>query len=198
MNRYEQTPTRPLAILTLAIAAAVGIGATPLAAQAAPKKAAKKAPAKKKAAAPVAPPLADADDAQKAAYERVYLGTYDCEFGQTMTVEPNPKKEAWTLVKFQKYAFDMKPVLSSTGAIRLEGAKNDSLVVQIANKSMLMDTRRGVRLVDECRTGTQKTAEEAAKAAAAAGSAPASLFAPAAAPASAAASSAASAASGAQ
>jgi len=46
--------------------------------------------------------------------------------------------------------FVTKPVLSSTGALRLEDVKGVGLLLQIANKSMLMDTRQGVRLVDAC------------------------------------------------
>ena len=37
----------------------------------------------------------------------------------------------------------MKPVLSSTGALRLEDVKGRVLMLQIANKSMLMDTQAG-------------------------------------------------------
>jgi len=44
----------------------------------------------------------------------------------------------------------MKPVLSSTGALRLEDVKGVGLLIQIANKSMLMDTKAGKRLVDDC------------------------------------------------
>jgi hypothetical protein len=44
----------------------------------------------------------------------------------------------------------MKPVLSSTGALRLEDVKGRMLMIQIANKSMVMDTQIGQRLVDGC------------------------------------------------
>jgi hypothetical protein len=44
----------------------------------------------------------------------------------------------------------MKPVLSSTGAIRLEDVHGQTLMVQIASKSMLLDVKAGKRLVDEC------------------------------------------------
>jgi hypothetical protein len=45
----------------------------------------------------------------------------------------------------------MKPVRSSTGALRLEEVGNGPmLMVQIPTKSMLMDTVRGRRIVDAC------------------------------------------------
>ena len=44
----------------------------------------------------------------------------------------------------------MKPVLSSTGALRLEDVKGRMLMLQIANKSMLLDTQVGQRIVDGC------------------------------------------------
>ena len=53
-------------------------------------------------------------------------------------------------VVFGKNTYTMKPVLSSTGAVRLEDVKGKTLMLQIAYKSMLMDTQAGRRLVDEC------------------------------------------------
>jgi hypothetical protein len=44
----------------------------------------------------------------------------------------------------------MKPVTTSTGAIRLEDEKAGAVWLQLANKSMLMDQKNGRRLADEC------------------------------------------------
>ena len=44
----------------------------------------------------------------------------------------------------------MKPVLSSTGAIRLEDVHGETLMVQIASKSMLLNVKTARRIVDEC------------------------------------------------
>jgi hypothetical protein len=56
----------------------------------------------------------------------------------------------------------MKPVSSSTGALRLEDVKGVALLLQIANKSMLMDTKVGQRLVDGCVHEKQRAAAAAA------------------------------------
>jgi hypothetical protein len=59
----------------------------------------------------------------------------------------------------------MKPVLSSTGALRLEDVTGRTLMIQIANKSMLLDTKIGQRLLDDCVHPEQEKLMAAAKAA---------------------------------
>jgi hypothetical protein len=59
----------------------------------------------------------------------------------------------------------MKPVESQTGAIRLEDVKGETLVVQIAAKSMLLNVKTGQRLLDGC--VSDKHREASAKIAAA-------------------------------
>ena len=53
-------------------------------------------------------------------------------------------------------------MLSSTGALRLEDVKGRMLMLQIANKSMLMDTQLGQRVVDGCVHEKQRLATAAA------------------------------------
>jgi len=53
----------------------------------------------------------------------------------------------------------MKPVLSNTGAIRLEDVKGAALLIQILTKSMLMDVKAGRRMVDGCVHEVQRAAE---------------------------------------
>ncbi|MET0517866.1 MAG: hypothetical protein ABW005_03415 [Burkholderiaceae bacterium] len=132
---------------------------------------ASKGKAKPAKAEPPAPaPLADAGEEQLAATERAYLGTYDCEFKQSVSITRNIKP-GYLDVSWQKFVFTMKPVLSSTGALRLEDVTGRTLMIQIANKSMLMDTHLGQRLVDECLHPAQRAAIEAARVARAAAAA---------------------------
>jgi hypothetical protein len=119
---------------------------------------------------PEPPPLADASEEQLAATERAYLGTYDCEFQQSVAITRN-LKPGYLDVMWQKYIFTMKPVLSATGALRLEDVAGRTLMIQIANKSMLLDTHIGRRLVDECLHPQHRAAIEAAKVARAAAAA---------------------------
>jgi hypothetical protein len=160
--------------LALALFAA-GVVALPAAAQTAPAKPAAAKPAAAKAApkAPAKPEMIipDAYPEQVKAAELVYYGKYDCEFNQTVDIEQSPKYPAYVTVKHGKGEWLMKPVLSSTGAVRLEDVKGETLMVQIASKSMLLNTMTARRIVDDCVSPKQRELVEAAKAAKAASAA---------------------------
>ncbi|HEY9067482.1 MAG TPA: hypothetical protein VIO33_21045 [Burkholderiaceae bacterium] len=150
----------------IAIAAAFGTASAQTATPASPaaKPAAKaKAPAKKAPPAKAEPVPEPASQAQIEAAEKVYYGLYDCEFNQTVDISINPKYPAWVDVKHGKSVYVMKPVLSSTGAIRLEDLRGEALMVQIASKSMLLNTKTGTRIVDACVSPKQRELMEAAK-----------------------------------
>jgi hypothetical protein len=119
---------------------------------AAPSTRAAKAPARKPAPPP---PLPEATPEQLEAANRVYYGRHACEQGQEIDVEADGKHPGYVDVRHAKAVYVMKPVVSSTGAIRLEDVKGKTLLVQIATKSMLMDVQAGHRLVDDC-VGTQQ------------------------------------------
>lgn len=126
-------------------------------------------PAAKKQPAPAPEPvLAPATQEQLAAADRAYLGDYACEAKQTVNIAKNAKVPGYIDVKFDKHLFTMKPVLSSTGALRLEDVNGRALMIQIANKSMLLDTKIGQRLVDDCVHPEQARLMAEARAAAAA------------------------------
>lgn len=135
-----------------AIAAALLAGFCVTAVQAqstpAPKKPVAKKAAPAAAAAPVALAAANAEQLQAA--ERTHYGQYDCEFDQKIDVVSSTRAPGYVDIKFKNSVFTMKPVLSSTGALRLEDVTGRTLMLQIANKSMLMDTKIGQRLVDNC------------------------------------------------
>jgi hypothetical protein len=134
-------------------------------AQTAPVKPAPKAAAKK--AAPVKAPAVFVPEAagpeQIDAAERVYYGLYDCEFNQVIDIQIDAKYPAYVDVKHLKATYLMKPVLSTTGAIRLEDVRGETLMVQIANKSMLLNVKTGHRLVDDCVSPKQRELIAAAK-----------------------------------
>jgi len=130
------------------------------------KAAPKKAAAAKKAVEP--PPPAEAGPEQIDAAGRVYYGTYDCEFKQTIDIVASPKYPSYVDVKHGKVDYLMKPVLSSTGAVRLEDVRGETLMVQIASKSMLLNVKTAQRLVDDCVSPKQRELIEAARAAKAA------------------------------
>jgi beta-lactamase class A len=155
-----------LALAALGVMLPAAQAATPAKASKPSKAAAKpaaKAAAKAPAKAPVktGPPEADAE--QLAAAQWVYYGTYTCDFDQQVEINLNPTYPAYADVTFKTNVYLMKPVLSSTGAIRLEDVKGQTAMIQIANKSMLMDVKAGRRLVDGCVGQRQRELIEAAR-----------------------------------
>jgi hypothetical protein len=93
-------------------------------------------------------PVADAE--QLLAASLALVGPYECEFKQVLNVNKH-QVDGYLVVAFSSKAYTMKPVRSSTGALRLEEVANGPmLMVQIPAKSMLMDTVRGRRIVDGC------------------------------------------------
>jgi len=167
------TATRfPATRLALAFLAAGAIALPATAQTAAPAaKPAAKAAAKPAAAKKPEMIIPDAYPEQVKAAEMVYYGKYDCEFNQTVDIEQSPKHSSYVVVKHNKGEWLMKPVLSSTGAIRLEDVRGETLMVQIASKSMLLNTTTARRIVDDCISPKQRELIEAAKAAKAASAA---------------------------
>ena len=142
--------------IVVAVAAALALPVA-MAQTAAPAKPA----AKTSKAAPKAKP-APVDLTPAAAPEqidaagRVFYGPYECELGQKIDVVADPAHEHYVDVKHMKATYVMKPVLSSTGAVRLEDVRGEALMVQIAAKSMLLNTKTGQRIVDACISEKQR------------------------------------------
>jgi membrane-bound inhibitor of C-type lysozyme len=110
------------------------------------------------AAAPAPVDLPAAGGEQMAAASMAHFGEYQCEFNQTLNVAMNPKHDGYVDVSFRNRTYTMKPVLSHTGAVRLEDVRGQMLIVQIATKSMMIDTKLGQRIVDGCMHEAQRVA----------------------------------------
>lgn len=149
-----------IGVTPVALAAEPAAAVKP-AAKAAPKAPATKAKAAAKKTQPIDQPPAPATEEQRNASQRVYYGEYQCEFKQTLHIHPSDQHPAYVDLRFAKSKYLMKPVLSSTGAIRLEDVNGQTLMVQIAAKSMLLNVKAGIRLVDDC-VGEGHLAETAA------------------------------------
>jgi hypothetical protein len=120
--------------------------------------------ASKPATPPATPGLPKAGSEQLAAAGMTHVGAYACEFSQSVDVAANAKNEGYVDVRFGKQNWVMKPVLSSTGALRLEDVRGQMLLLQIANKSMLMDVKAGRRVVDDCVHEKQRESNQAVQA----------------------------------
>ena len=148
------------------IAAATALACMLSAASAGATEPVKKAAAKAKAvkATKAEPPLPAAEGEQLAAAAMTHFGDYQCEQSKSVQVAMNPKFDGYVDVLFGKQRWTMKPVLSSTGALRLEDVKGQTMMLQIAHKSMLMDVKVGRRIVDECMHEKQAQAKAEAQA----------------------------------
>jgi hypothetical protein len=130
--------------LSIAIAAAVGVSiAAPLSVAAADKPA-------KPAAKPAAQQVAALSSDQLHTADRVLLGQSQCEFDQSVNVAAVPNQKGWFNVEYKGKSYLMAPEATTTGAVRLEDKKNGMMWLQIANKSMLMNSKIGQRMVDNC------------------------------------------------
>jgi len=89
----------------------------------------------------------------------VLTGRYECEFGQRVSVDRHEVHPGYFQLRLGQQAWTMKPVLTHTGAVRLEDVRGGALMIQILTKSMLMDPRKGQRLVDGCVHDVQRVAE---------------------------------------
>jgi len=103
--------------------------------------------------------LALATPEQMSAAERVLVGQYDCEFGQRISIDPHDSQQGYFRLRHGQQSWLMKPTLTATGAVRLEDVRGATLMIQILTKSMLLDPRKGQRLVDGCVHQVQREAE---------------------------------------
>lgn len=87
--------------------------------------------------------------------QRVDVGLVQCELGTSVTVVADSKMPGYFDVHGRKFRFRMVPVVTSTGAIRLEDAKAGAVWLQLSNKSMLMSQKQGSRLADACMSPAQ-------------------------------------------
>ena len=82
--------------------------------------------------------------------QRVHQGHLPCELGAAVRIEPDQIQPGYFNVQGKGFRYRMHPMATSTGAIRLEDKQAGAVWLQLANKSMLMDQKKGQRLADEC------------------------------------------------
>lgn len=126
--KYYYVRATPLAAVPLA---AVPLAATP-------------------ATAPVQPvQVAEPEDGE------VHTGRMVCELGNSVTVTPDPQQTARFIVQMKKNTYHMTPVETTTGAVRLEDSQAGAMWLQLPHKSMLMNSKLGQRMADECQSDHQ-------------------------------------------
>lgn len=144
---------KTLSALVLLIAGIAG-GITPAIAQdttterAAKKTSVKKAPASKKAA-PV-------DDNEKEPdTDGMQSTAFDCELGNKLTIYRKVDDEQRIALRWNKRVHEMTRVSTSTGAHRFEDSKRGLVWIGIPAKGILLDSKKGQQLANECKSAEQ-------------------------------------------
>lgn len=102
------------------------------------------------AAAAAADAAGSLSDGQLDAAQRVFLGKADCEFGEQVDVTPVDGKPGHFQLRHRQATYQLVPQETTTGAVRLEDRRAGIVWLQIPAKSMLMNSKIGQRLVDNC------------------------------------------------
>jgi hypothetical protein len=127
--------------------------------------AATKAPSAKmralKAPAVEALPLTELSADHLLVAQKVLVGAIPCELSSTVAIAPHAESSGRFLLTVGRQQHVMEPVLTSTGAVRLENAASGMVWLQLTNKSMLMDHKQGKRVADGCMTAEQRLVAEA-------------------------------------
>ena len=139
---------------------AVSLSLSAHAVTAAPKGPTKTKPSAAKTSRVVVVPLVEVvytalSAAQLAVADKVALGKIPCELAAHVSIVPNPQSAGRFILELGREKHFMEPVLTSTGAVRLEDEKSGAVWLQLANKSMLMNQKQGKRLADDCMNADQ-------------------------------------------
>lgn len=128
-------------------------------APAAASKTAKKKPAKKAKEA-VKAMIAPEDDEQEHDITGSTATEFKCELGNNVTIYENAGDDQHIGVLWLKKVHRMTRVGTSTGANRFENSKAGLVWIGIPAKSMLLDSKKGHQLANECRTAEQAMAQK--------------------------------------
>lgn len=122
--------------------------------------------ARSKPVVPAVLPSVDATpltDTERSIAAQVYVGNLPCELGQNVLLQADPDHPGQFQMQLKQLRFQLRPVESRTGAVRLEDQSQGVVWLQLANKSMLMNQKLGRRLADECMSPVQHAVAEQLK-----------------------------------
>jgi hypothetical protein len=92
---------------------------------------------------------------QLAIADKVHVGHIPCELSTHVTLTRHPQVAGRFVLEIGRQRYAMEPVVTSTGAVRLEDVTAGAVWLQLANKSMLMNQKLGKRIADECMSADQ-------------------------------------------
>lgn len=125
------------------------------------KKAVKKAAV---VAAPAAAAVADDDnqeDLGEANIEGSVVTNFNCELGNKVTIYTNDNDDKHIAIRWKDKVHRLGRIGTSTGANRFENRKAGLVWINIPSKAMLLDSKKGQQLANECRNPEQAKAQAA-------------------------------------
>lgn len=151
--------------LSILMAAALAFGSNLALAQqaaSAPAKPTKKEQVKKKAQAkPAAAQASGADDDGKEPDTAGSVSTdFNCELGNKLTIYRNDGDDRHIALRWKQRLHRMTRVDTSTGAHRFENRKFGLVWIGIPTKGMLLDSKQGRQLANECKDQQQALQEQ--------------------------------------
>ena len=87
---------------------------------------------------------------QMAIANKVLVGKINCELATVVTMTNDAQSPGRFFLDMGHKRYVLLPVVTSTGAVRLEEESSGAVWLQLANKSMLMNQKEGKRLADDC------------------------------------------------
>jgi hypothetical protein len=84
---------------------------------------------------------------------------YKCELGNTLTMYTNADDQQHVGMRWKHRIYRMTRMETSTGANRFENTKAGFVFIGIPAKGLLLDSRRGQQLANECKTTDPTLAE---------------------------------------
>lgn len=82
----------------------------------------------------------------------VPAGIYRCDLGRSVHVRQVSPDMLSAVVHWNKKDYTLRAVNARSGALRYEDAASGLVWLVIVGKSMLLDTRQGKQLANDCRT----------------------------------------------
>lgn len=80
---------------------------------------------------------------------------YRCELGNKLTIYQNANDDQKIALRWNKHLHPMTRVNTTTGANRFEDAKKGLVWIGIPAKGMLLDSKKGQQLANECKSAEQ-------------------------------------------
>ncbi|WP_143326159.1 hypothetical protein [Vandammella animalimorsus] len=81
---------------------------------------------------------------------RVKRGDFLCAGAVTINVSDAADNPREFVIKSKGFEFRMVPVVTASGAVRLENEAKGVIWLQVANRAMLMNQKKGQRMAAEC------------------------------------------------